>query len=273
MNKTERSQKLVFQCVVIMLRPILKFCMRYSIKLPDLVECCKIVLVQLAKEQLEESDVPISMSHISIISGVTRREVKRIYLEKTEKVEPLSLSTKIIGQWRYDASFCTQAGKPRVLDAEGADSEFARLVRSVSGDMNPYTVLFELDRAGVIERTASGKVRLCGPAYGPVDDLKESAKLIATDVSDLMAAIEENMAEEVPQLRNYHLVAEYDNIAKDAVPELKRWLLQHGTRFHKKVAKHLSQFDKDVNPDLADKEAGVRVVFGGFSRVAYSSQS
>ena len=51
------NRKIVFDCVLIILRSILKFCLRHSIKLPDLVECCKLTLVELAEEQLKESGV------------------------------------------------------------------------------------------------------------------------------------------------------------------------------------------------------------------------
>ena len=270
MDTSGENRKLVFDCVLIMLRPILKFCLRHSIKMPDLVECCKLALVELAEEQLKENNVKVSVSRLSVISGITRREVSRIRAGVTQKLEPLTLPTKIIGQWQHDKRFCRQPGEARVLESEGRDSEFAMLVRSVSRDLNPYTVLFELERIGAVKRSAEGRIELCESVYGPIKDLKQGAQMIASDVSDLMAAIEENYARAEGTPPNYHLVTEYDNIALEAVPELQRWILIQGSRFHAKVRQYFAKFDKDLNPDLAEEEGGVRFVFGGFSRVVLS---
>jgi len=271
MVASNKSRKIVLECLCIMLRPILTFCLRHSIGLPDVVECCKIVLVQLSEEQMRDGGTDVSISRLSVMSGVTRREVTRIYREKQSKEEPLSLPTKIIGQWQHDSRFITLSGKPRVLSAEGRDSEFSQLVRSVSADLNPYTVLFELERIGAVQRTLNG-VKLAKPVYGPSGELKEGAKMIALDAGDLMAAIEENYARAEGETPNYHIVTEYDNITVEAIPELKRWVIEHGAKFHKKVRTHFSKFDKDLNPELKDKQGGVRLVFGGFSRVKYARE-
>lgn len=271
MTGVSDTRKLLLDCTKLMLRPVLKFCLRHSIHLPDLLECCKVVFLELASEQIEKSGETVSISRLSVMSGITRREVTRLHREKREKDTPLSLPTKVLGQWQNDRRFITQNGQPRVLSNEGRDSEFNHLVRLVSADLNAYTVLYELERIGAVERTPKG-IKLAKLVYGNADDMKGAAKMMALDASDLMAAIEENTAREEGQAPNFHIVTEYDNISKDAVPKLKRWVVKQGADFHKKLRNYFSQFDKDLNPDLADAEGGVRVVFGGFSRVVINQK-
>ena len=83
-----------------------------------------------------------------------------------------------------------------------------------------------------------------------------------------MSAIEENIADPEENL-NFHLVTEYDNVSKKAVPKIRKWLLEQGSMFQKKVSRYLSQFDQDINPDLNGDDGGVRVVCAGFSRIKF----
>ena len=85
------------------------------------------------------------------------RYVKKYDGEKKEKI-PVMIS-RVVAQWENDRRFLTQAGKPRVLSCDEDDSEFSELVRLVSKDLHPGTVLFELERSGIVERSKRG-VRL-----------------------------------------------------------------------------------------------------------------
>ena len=58
---------------------------------------------------------------------------------------------------------------------------------------------------------------------------------------------------------------EYDNICLEYEIEIKKWLLEQGSLFNQKIRKFLSQFDKDINPELKDKQAELKVSLGTFS--------
>gem|GEM_PF-4016174 len=55
-----------------------------------------------------------------------------------------SLLAKIIGSWSESKRFTDKYGKPKVLSVEGAASEFVDLVKSVSTDLNPYTIRWSM---------------------------------------------------------------------------------------------------------------------------------
>ncbi|MCB0358426.1 MAG: hypothetical protein KDD44_02290, partial [Bdellovibrionales bacterium] len=59
---------------------------------------------------------------------------------------------------------------------------------------------------------------------------------------------------------------EFDRISREAVPQIKRWILKEGTRFQERVRSYLAQFDADTNPDIPPHQhADARVVVGTFS--------
>lgn len=249
--------------LVFLVQPLARFCVRRSMRLQDVVEALKHALVEAAYEEVNACGIAPSTSKLSIMTGVHRRDVVRILSRRSKNKDDSGLLSRIIGQWRNDKRFCTAGGRPRVLECEGKDSEFVRLVRSVSKDVNPYAVLFEIERMGAVERASTG-LQLRSQIFVPVGDIRQGLKLLAADANDLFEGVERNIFEE-PEVPNLHIKTHYDNISVESEDEIKLWLLREGTEFHRRVSEYLSQFDCDINPKLSEKSGGTRVALGAFS--------
>lgn len=245
-----------------LLKPIARFCVTRSIKIQDFVEVAKKAFVEAAAAEVARQDKEASVSRLSVMTGVHRREVMRIWSEDSRPKTKTDLVVRVMGTWQADRHFSAR-GKPRVLSLEGKDAEFKALVRSVSQDLNPYTVLFELERAGAVERVKNG-VRLRAGAFRPSGGLKDKLELLARDTRDLIQAIEENVFDE-PEIPNLHIKTEYDNIPRQFVPKIREWLLRRGAEFHEEARRFLAQFDADLNDKLQGKAGGVRAAIGSFS--------
>lgn len=251
----------------IVLRPLVRFCMRHSIKLGDLVESLKAVYVEVAREQLADSGSEISGSRMSVMTGVHRKDVARLLDNELPARESKSFVTRVVGAWRNSREFCGASGKPRVLSFEGKQSEFGKLVSSVSVDLNPYTVLFELERIGAVQRTRGG-LKLVSRLYNPLGDKRSGFELLASDMGDLMEAVEENLQEgSAGTVPNLHIKTEYDNIPATHAVTIREWCLREGSAFHQRARNFLSQFDRDLNPSAANGEGTIRVAVGAFSRI------
>lgn len=247
-----------------MLRPIVRLCLRSSLGIQTLVETAKEVFVELAAEEIRRSGERLTASRISVITGLHRRDVQRLLEGSAPKESQGALVARVIGQWEQDPRFRTKGGAPKVLSTGSADSDFHRLVATVSKDVNPGTVLRELERTGVIEHTDRG-AKLIGRAYNVGERVEEGMAILTSDVDDLVVAVEENLLGEV-DVPNLHGRTEYDNISVDALPEIREWVFKEGSLFHRKVRDYLSRFDRDINPEVGGK-GGARVVFSTFSRI------
>ncbi len=245
-----------------LLRPVIRFCLRRSLKLQDLLEAAKIVFLEVAEDEMEKRTLAVSRSRLSAMTGVHRRDVMRIYDHRERKTSNKDLVRKVVGQWQSDPRFTTRAGKPRILAVQSKESEFAQLVRAVSSDLNPYTVLFELERAGAVERSSKG-LKLSAPVFLP-KELQSGFEILSQDIDNMTEAVEENCST-APETPNLHIRTEYDNIAADALPAVRKWLLHEGSELHRRARAFLSQFDRDINPEVTSAPAGVRVVLGAFS--------
>jgi hypothetical protein len=262
---TQIDKSALIRALRILLRPLVSFCLRHGLRIQDLIECCKVTFVEMSRDAIVVKGEEATMSRVSVITGLHRRDVKRLLDENPAVKTAVSLTMRVVGQWRTDPAFMTSARKPRVLSFGTEDSEFHNLVASVSRDLNPATVLFELERVGAVERSSRG-LRLVVESYVPTGDFEEGFRILAADFTDLSRSVEQNVIED-PELPHLHARTEYDAVRPENLAEIKRWLIREGHLLHNRTRNYLSQFDQDINPDPEFAGETVRVVLGTFSRV------
>lgn len=262
------SQRVIKHSLVLrlLLRPIARFCLRRSIKLQDAIEQLKSSMLEVALSEMRQKKQKPTASRLAIMTGVHRKDVSRIIERGEIKNDDFGLPTRVIGQWRTHTDFKNVSGQPRALSVEGNDSEFARLVRSVSKELNPYTLLFELERIGAVKRHGN-KLKLETQVYVPKGNNQRALEMLASDSEDLIEAVEENISSDL-NFPNLHLTTTYDNICLKAVDQIRDWILTEGSKFHERVREYLSRFDIDSNPKLKGEPAGSKVTVGAFSRIA-----
>jgi hypothetical protein len=262
------SPKLLTNCLKQLLRPVIRFCLRHSLRLPQFVEVAKVVFLEIAQEELAKKDEKFSASRVSIMTGVHRKDFERIQAQLDSSIaEPDKgdVILRVIGQWRNDRRFMDSVkNRPKELMLHAGKGDFAALVASVSTELNPYSLLLELERLSFVKNN-DGKITLIAREYVPKGDLEATLKMVANDISDLILAAEENILKdpEIPQLQ---LSTRYDNVAIEYLPQIRNWFLKQGESFHNKARKYLSKFDLDISPRLKNKVGGGKVVIGTFSR-------
>lgn len=265
MSKDGRT---VSSAIKALLRPIVRLCVRHSLKIQDVEQLLKELFVAEARAVLDKLGEEPSVSRLSVMTGLQRPAVSDLLGAQPQPADaPESASNllvKVIGAWQTSVKFTTKSGKPRLLEAEGKESEFAQLVRSVSRALNPYTVLFELERAGAVTRRGRF-VKLRRGALVVDRDIGEGLHFLASDTEDLTEAVQENLFEK-PALPNHHLTTEFDSIPVAAVERARAIVLREGHRLHARMRRLLGALDSEISGDsrAADR---VRVCFSSFSRV------
>lgn len=251
-----------------LLRPVARLCIRHSIKLDELVEALKHVMVEAAEREFKTQGAKTSDSRLSLSTGVHRKDVARIRNQISPPRESKNFVARVIGQWLHDERYTTTAGKPRVLPIEGSSPNFVELVSEISLDLHPYTVLAELERTGVVEKTKSG-LKLLSDIHLAKDNVNEAFSYLGKDLDDLLCSVEENVfAEKGPE--HLHLRTEYDNVSPEFVPAIRKWLLEEGSRLHEKARAYISKYDRDLAPYLESRGGRARVAFSTFSRIVTS---
>ena len=249
-----------------LLTPAIRLCLRRSIMFYDFVEIAKRAFVDLAEEELQRNKTKINASRVNLLTGIYRHDIARITRTREAPLpQRQSLLAAVIGHWEQSRKFKTKRGQPRILSYGTEDSEFHSLVRSVSSNINPTTVLLELERSGAVQKSPHG-VKLIRTEQQVAIDEEQLRDLLSRDLNDLVTAVEDNIQTPSNVLGNLHLRTEYDNIYVKDLPAIRTWLLEQGRDFHRRIRQFLSGFDKDVSPDLnPDQPAGGRVSVTAFS--------
>lgn len=207
-------------------RPLVRLLLRHQVTLPFLVDFLKTIFVEVAVEESDRMGVKATDSRIHLVTGVHRKDVRRIrHLEPPGDEPPpaVSLAGQVIARWTGDDRFTDAEGSPRPLAraSDGRTPGFDDLVNTVSRqDVHPGSVLSELVRLGVAEEDAQGRVRLLAEAFVPDSDFDDKVYFFGHNVRDHLAAVARNLAgDESPLLERS---VYYRGVPAEAMPDLEK---------------------------------------------------
>jgi hypothetical protein len=220
------TRNAVLAAIVKILRPVTRLLLRYGVAYGEFCDLAKWVFVDVAAKEFGVPRRKQSNSRVSIITGLSRKEVLRLRTvpEPSDEsaVERYNRAARVISAWVRDARFCDEAGNPSILALDGADNSFAELVRLFGGDVPPRAVLDELNRVGAVERVDRDQVRLLTRAYVPSAREGELDKLaiLGTDVAALVSTIDHNL-QAGPGEAYFQRKVSYEGMTATVVPELR----------------------------------------------------
>lgn len=247
-----------------MLRPVARLCLRAGFGIQDFMESAKAAFVQAAQEQFAREGSKINISRISVATGLHRRDVDRVLSQGATLIEPDNAVSKVLTAWENNRAWLTSSGSPRVLEIDGSSQSFYSLVRGVTNDVHPSSILAQVERMGLVKRTPHG-LKLIAPAHEVTQDTTRGYSILARDVDDLALSVEQNLFER-PAIPNLHARTEFDNVFEKSLPALQEWLLNEGASFHQRARATLSEHDGDIRPQQG-QEAGCKVIVSCFARV------
>ena len=242
---TARTYRAISVAMTKMLRPMVRLLLRNGVTYQAFAETLKMVFVQVASEEFRIANRKQSDSRIAVITGLSRKEVKRVAAlapaADAESYVKFNRAARVIAGWTQDHEFAEQ-GSPRVLALEGAGASFAELVRRYSGDAPPRAVLDELERVGAVERSAGDRLTLRVKCYQPKTDDADRVAQMGDAVSALIETCDRNLSAEGVGLRLQrfvvqaelpaHSVARFEGLAveraKPVFDGLSAWLDDHG---------------------------------------------
>ena len=258
--------KALCAAILRLLRPLVRVLLRNGVSYSGFADLAKWVFVDVAAREFGVSGRKQSDSRISVVTGLTRKEVARIKKietpDDTAAEQQYNRAARVIGGWLRDSRFTDRNGSPVPLPFDGQAS-FSELVKAYSGDMTARSILDELLRVGAVERSQEGMIRLLVSAYVPVGSDAGKLHILGTDVALLIGTIDHNMRETQEQPRFQRKVA-YDNLPAEALPRLRELSHEHGQALLREIDRYLSQQDRDTNPaaqGTGRKHAGIGIYY------------
>ncbi len=188
-----------------------------------------------------------TISNVAILTGLNRKEVKKLHEQDGSDADgdgrQYNRVVRVLGGWINDSRFLREDGNPRDLDYEGENS-FSELVRDYSGDMPVAAMQKVLMRSGNIKYNGDNRLRLLSHAYLPSDDAEEKLAILGTDTGELIETIEYNLTA-APQDLRFQRKASNQNVAPEAIPDIKHFMQRRGQAFLEEVDLYLSQHESE----------------------------
>ena len=252
--------------ITTLLRPLVRLLLRNGVPYRTFADLAKRVYVDVATEEFGIPGRKQSKSRVSVITGLSRKEVLRLRRLPAPSdlgaVERYNRASRVIAGWVRDRMFHDASGSPVDLSVEGDAVCFARLVRTYSGDAPVRAVLDELLRVGAVERTQEGRVRLIERSYIPKAGEIDKIGILGVDAADLIGTIDHNILR--PHAPFFQRKVCYDNLPSEALPGLKKMAGERSQALLENLDRWMSERDRDVNPRVPGtgrKRAGVGIYY------------
>jgi Family of unknown function (DUF6502) len=246
------------------LYPLVRLMLARGVTYPFLAELLKGVFVDVAERDFRIGDKPQTDSRISLLSGVHRKDVRRLrQLARTqEETTPaaVSLGSQLVAAWTGLPQFLDQEGHPLPLPrlaSSAGDISFEGLVAGVSKDIRSRAVLDEWLRLGVVRVDDQDRVTLNSEAFVPQKGFEEKMFYFGHNLHDHAAAAAHNvMGEGTPYLeRSVH----YDALSPASIAQLAQLAERAGMQAALSVNRKAMELEKR---DAGESEPKQRLTFG-----------
>ncbi|WP_293763291.1 DUF6502 family protein [uncultured Aquitalea sp.] len=188
-----------------LLAPLIRLLLSQGFGYPAFAELMKRVYVDVADKHFQLNGKQTD-SRISLLSGVHRKDVKRL---REAAEAPLDLtrdshssqSAQLLSVWMGDERFTDSQGQPLPLArlaSQGGEKSFEFMAHDFNKDMRPRVFLDEWQRVGIVKVDEQDMVHLDMSALATAPDLEQKLDFFGRNIHDHMAGAVSNIEGRTP---------------------------------------------------------------------------
>jgi hypothetical protein len=255
----DKLKERLLHAVLVCLRPFAKIMLRCGVSYAEFSEVAKTAYVDVATNEYGLRGRPTNISRVAVMTGLTRKEIRRLRDVISKGSDALSLKTtplsNVLHYWLSDDEFLDESGRPAELPFAGEIGSFSSLVRKYAGDVPPGAMRTELRRVGCIEENKTGYVKFIQRQVIPADQEERIVLALLHTAYPLLENVAFNMAKDNgkdswPQLNVYT-----DALRKADLPRVRRIARDRFTEFAESFDDMFMAYEtlreKDVNEEPA----------------------
>ncbi|MBT3203429.1 MAG: hypothetical protein HOB14_16240 [Gammaproteobacteria bacterium] len=242
----------VIQTTIIrILKPLTKVLLRNGIAYAQFADIARKVYVDTGFEEARRQGQKQTVSNVSILTGINRKEVKRLkeslLINTDNSLRKFNRIVRVIAGWQHDEEFLDSDHEPRDLLLEGKKGSFGSLVKRYSGDMPVVAMLNALIDSGNIKVIDNGNIQLINLNYLPTSDSDKKLNILGIDTAELIQTIDHNINVKQPEDAWFQRKASNTQVKIDALPKIKQ-------RINKKAQQLLEDIDAAFSENESDNE-------------------
>ena len=262
--ETSKNQLLIANALKRVFRPFVKLMLANNLTYTFAIDVLKTLFVEVADQDFTIDNKRQTDSRISLMSGVHRKDVKRLreLQPDVEDVMPgnVSLGSQLIALWNANPAFVDADGLPKPLPrfaSDNADASFESMVRSLSTDIHPRAVLDEWLRLGVARLDEDNFVHLTTDMFIAQEGFDEKVYYFGHNLHDHASAAVSNVIGQRPGF--FERCVHYDQLSQQslmAIADIAQKQGMKALRGVNKIADEASMGDKSA------KNANMRMTYG-----------
>lgn len=219
----DKTKQRVLDAFLLVMRPIARILLRYGIGYREFAETSKTAFVDVATTDYGIRGRPTNISRVAVMTGLTRKEVRRIRDKLGDGHERVSVKStpisEILSRWHGESDFLDKRGRPAALHYSGEENSFSELVKRFGGDVPPGAMRAELKRVGSVEEDEKGRLRIIRRSVVPADYTDNLVTSLVHGVYPLLSTValnsDPNRAHDgTPQFTAYSLAIPRDDLTR-----------------------------------------------------------
>jgi len=197
-NGYNKTQAALIKAVTLLCKPLIRLLIEKGVTFPQFRELMKTLYVDVANETFTQDEKQPSDSRIFVLTGVHRKDIKRIREQADTADQTVSsgasLNGEIVARWTSMPEYLDEKGKPRKLLRSEKDNQagFDQLVSSVNKDVRPKVILDEWLRLNMVS-IKDDYIVLSRTAYVSNKEFNDMAYYLGHNVHDHLASCVNNI--------------------------------------------------------------------------------
>ena len=219
------------------LRPLARMLLASGLTFREFNALARRVFVSVATEEFGRGGRPTNVSRVSLMTGIARKEVKKLRDELAEQDPPAPAlrktteATRLLSAWHEMPGYQDAAGVPLAIPRTGPAPSFEALHHEHGGDIPASTLEKDLVRTGAVGVGDDGRLRALTRYFMPLP-LEADAVDRAGDVLLLMGnTVTRNLTRKPGTIGRFEGRATHPQIPAQAEADFRRFLETEGMRF------------------------------------------
>ena len=262
-----KSAKLASQQACrVLLRPIASMLLKCGMTWKEFSDISKSSFVEAATDEYGINGRPTNISRVSILTGISRKEIKR-QRDLLQQETPVGKgkttdATRVLSGWHQDPDYLDADSNPQQIPETGPAPSFATLCQRYGGDIATQTMLKELVKTHAVNRTGDGNVVAISRFYRPAVHDEENLRWAVSLTKDLVETMNNNVFLDDTRVARFGRKADNERIPRSAVPEFRQYLADRGQAFLEEIDDWLTAH---VKSDGSATKDCVRIGVGMFA--------
>lgn len=243
-------KKVLRRACHVLLRPIASVFLKSGMTWKEFSDIAKTVFVSVASDEFGIKGRPTNVSRTSILTGISRKEVKRQRDLKESDASLLPVkttdATRLLSAWHQDPIYLDQHGLPLPLQLVGATPSFRSLFETYGGDTPEQTLVKELTNVGSMVVEVDGKLRATRRYHMPVQTDIGHVQIFCSNLNHHANTLCNNLYGDESGRRLEGVAMNYD-VDPDAAADFRDFVDRAGQRFLEEIDAWLGDHRVDSN--------------------------